>query len=192
MKGVKKYYIPVMFLLLCSLVFEQAVIAQTVLSPQDKRVISRFEKQVNEYTKLRERHAKRLPKLPKDATADQLENYKVSFQKSVQTARSAAKQGEIFTPEAAQLLRRLIKNEFNGKDRAGLREKVFEAQTQGVPVKVNFPYPDSKEQVEMPPTLLLTLPQLPKHLRYRFVGQNLLLVDRENSLIVDYMINALP
>jgi hypothetical protein len=38
----------------------------------------------------------------------------------------------------------------------------------------------------------LRLPQLPKQLRYRFVRQNLLLVDRENGLIVDYMTNALP
>ena len=44
----------------------------------------------------------------------------------------------------------------------------------------------------MPPTLLLKLPQLPKQLRYRFVNRNLLLVDRENGLIVDYMTNAIP
>jgi hypothetical protein len=44
----------------------------------------------------------------------------------------------------------------------------------------------------MPPSLLLALPQLPKQVRYRFVGTSLLLVDRENHLIVDYMTNALP
>jgi hypothetical protein len=44
----------------------------------------------------------------------------------------------------------------------------------------------------MSPTLLLALPQLPKQVRYRFVGTNLLIVDRENHLIVDYMTNPLP
>jgi hypothetical protein len=44
----------------------------------------------------------------------------------------------------------------------------------------------------MPPTLLLKLPQLPKQVRYRFVNRHMLLVDRENGLIVDYMLNALP
>jgi len=39
---------------------------------------------------------------------------------------------------------------------------------------------------------LMRLPQLPKQLRYRFVRSNLLLVDRENGLIVDYMTKALP
>jgi hypothetical protein len=73
-----------------------------------------------------------------------------------------------------------------------LRETVLEADTKGVPLKVNYPYPETKEFVEMPPTLLLRLPQLPKQVRYRFVGRHMLLVDRENGLIVDYMLDALP
>jgi hypothetical protein len=40
--------------------------------------------------------------------------------------------------------------------------------------------------------LLLILPQLPKEVKYRFVGRNLLLVDRDNNVIIDYMTNALP
>ena len=69
---------------------------------------------------------------------------------------------------------------------------ILEAETQGVPIRVNSPYPQSKELAEIPPTLLLILPQLPKQLRYRFVSRHLLLVDRENRLIVDYMLDALP
>jgi hypothetical protein len=61
-----------------------------------------------------------------------------------------------------------------------------------VPLRVNYPYPESKEFTEMPPTLLLMLPQLPKEVKYRFVGRNLLLVDRDNNVIIDYMTNALP
>jgi signal transduction protein with GAF and PtsI domain len=73
-----------------------------------------------------------------------------------------------------------------------LRETVFEAETKGVLIKVNAAYPEAKELVEMPPSLLLALPQLPKQVRYRFVGTNLLLVDRENNLIIDYMPKAVP
>jgi hypothetical protein len=57
---------------------------------------------------------------------------------------------------------------------------------------VNYPYPEAKELVEMPPTLLLVLPPLPKQVRYRYVGKHMLLVDRENGLIIDYMLDALP
>ena len=78
------------------------------------------------------------------------------------------------------------------QERQELRRDVFEAETKGVPVKVNAAYPEAKELMEMPPSLLLALPQLPKQIRYRFVGTNLLLVDRESNLILDYMTNALP
>jgi hypothetical protein len=171
---------------------QQTVTAQSVLSPQEKQVIAEFEKQAKDYSKLRERIEERMPKLSKEATAEQIESHKVSFQKAVQSVRNSAKQGDIFTPAAAQLIRKIIKNEFKGKERVELRQTVFEAETKGVPVKINFAYPDSKELVEMPPTLLLSLPQLPKQLRYRFVGSNFLLVDRENGLIIDYITNALP
>lgn len=192
MESVKKYYILLLLLTFIGLAFHQTVTAQKTLSRQDKKTIADFEKKAKEYSKLRERIEVRLPKMPKDATAEQIENHKMTFQKSVQTARQNAKQGDIFIPAAAELIRQIIKKEFQGKDRVELRETVFEADTQGVPLKINFPYPDSKEQVEMPPTLLLSLPQLPKQLRYRFVGRNFMLVDRENGLIVDYMTNALP
>jgi hypothetical protein len=59
-------------------------------------------------------------------------------------------------------------------------------------LRVNYPYPEVNEQLEMPPNLLLRLPQLPKQIRYRFVGRNMLLVDRENGLILDYMTEAIP
>lgn len=192
MKSVKNYYILIVLLALYNFGSGQTIKAQGFLSPQEKQVITDFEKQVKDYSKLRERIEDRMPKLSKEATAEQIENHKASFQKAVQSARNGAKQGDIFTPAAAQLIRKIIKNEFKGKDRLELRQSVFEADTAGVPVKINFPYPDSKELVEMPPTLLLSLPQLPKQLRYRFVGSNFLLVDRENGLIVDYMTKALP
>ncbi|HVF57447.1 MAG TPA: hypothetical protein VM934_14935 [Pyrinomonadaceae bacterium] len=110
----------------------------------------------------------------------------------MRAARVNAKPGEIFTPDIAAHIRTTIKTQFKGKAMQELRETVLEADTKGVPLRVNYPYPETKELVEMPPTLLLKLPRLPKQLRYRFVGRNMLLVDRENSLIVDYMLDALP
>ena len=109
------------------------------------------------------------------------------------SARAGAKHGEVFTPEASALIRAIIKDEFKGRERVELRDTVLrEADTKAVPLRVNHPYPESQELLEMPATLLLRLPQLPKQVRYRFVGRNLLLVDRENGLIVDYMTNAIP
>lgn len=171
---------------------QTATTAGPVLSEAEKRVVSDFEKRVKEYADMRERLEEKLPKLSKDAKPEEIEAHKKSFQGMVRAARAGAKRGDVFTPAAAAHIRAMIKRTFDGKDRAELRETVFEAETKGVPVRVNYTYPESKELVEMPPTLLLNLPQLPKQVRYRFVGRNLLLVDRENGLIVDYMTNALP
>ena len=100
--------------------------------------------------------------------------------------------GQFFTRDVAQHIRSVIAAEFKGRDRAELRKAVSEAETKGVPLRVNYPYPESKELLEMPPALLLKLPTLPKQVKFRFVGRNMLLVDRENGLIIDYMTNALP
>lgn len=151
-----------------------------------------FEQQVKDYVKLREGLEDKMPKLPEDSKPEQIDAHKASFQETVRNARAGAKHGDIFSPGAAEYIRATIRDEFKGQERQELRQTVFEAETQGVTVRVNYPYPESKELVEMPPTLLLRLPQLPKQVRYRFVGQYLLLVDRENGLIIDYMPNALP
>src|SRR5215204_1713050 len=182
MKNVWKYY----SLMVVLAVFSLCVDAQNTFTTQDRATISDFEKGVKEYVTLRERLEKKLPDMPKKATPEQIEAHKMALQKSVQTARAGEKQGNVFTPEASRLIISIIKTEFKGRDRADLRKRVFEEGPKGVPAKVNFSYPESIEMLEMPPSLLLALPQLPKQLRYRFVGTNLLLVDRENNVIVDY------
>jgi hypothetical protein len=174
-----------------------AVVAQTqttaTLSPADKQIADAFEKRVKEYSKLRENVEGQMPKLSTEAKPEEIQTHKQQFQDRVRAARAGAKHGEIFTPEAQALMRRIIKDEFKGKERAEFRETVLkDAEIKAVPLRVNYPYPEAGELLEMPATLLLRLPQLPKQVRYRFVGRNFLLVDRENGLIVDYMTNALP
>lgn len=163
------------------------------LSANDQEVVKTFEKRAKDYSKLREQLEEKMPKLSKEAKPEEIETHKKQFQDQVRAARAGAKHGDVFTPEAMRLIRAIIKDEYKGKERVELRDTVLkESDTKAVPLRVNYPYPESQENLEMAPTLLMRLPQLPKQLRYRFVGRNLLLVDRENGLIVDYMTNALP
>lgn len=163
------------------------------LSESDKTTVKTFEKRAKEYAKLRERLEEKMPRLSDEAKPEEIQTHKQQFQDRVRAARAGAKPGDLFTPEAARLIRAIIKDEFKGRERVELRDTVLrESDTKAVPLRVNYPYPDSQELLEMAPTLLLRLPQLPKQVRYRFVGRNLLLIDRENGLIVDYMANALP
>ena len=188
MKSVSKGYILSVFLALVM----GSVIGVTALAQGNNPALKDLETGAKEYVKRRERVERGLPKLPTKATPEQISAHKEALLKAVQADRIAFRQGTIFTPEAAALLRRIIAHEMGGPERVKLREAVLEAENKAVPIRVNYPYPESQEFLEMPPTLLMVLPQLPKQLRYRFVGRSMLLVDRENNLIVDYMTNAVP
>src|SRR5215216_5498168 len=167
--------------------------SRVALSAAEQRTASAFEKRVRDYVDMRERLEDRLPKLSKDAKPEEIARHKAAFQEVVRSARAGAKQGDIFTPEAMAFIRATIRDEFKGRERKELREEVLvNAENKAVPARVNYPYPETQELLEMPPTLLLRLPQLPKQVKYRFVRDNLLLVDRENGLILDYMTDPLP
>jgi len=162
------------------------------LSPHEKHLVADFDRHVKDYVKQRDRVKKKLKPLAKDATPEQIDAYQKAFVKDLQAMRAGTKQGYIYSPQFTEYVRSLIKTEFPAKDKAEIKEAILEADTKGVPLKVNYPYPESKELAQVPPTLLLKLPQLPKEVKYRFVGRHLLLVDSDNSLIVDYTTNVLP
>lgn len=166
--------------------------SQSALSAEQQQAVTAFDKRVKQYVKMREKLEEKLPTLSKEAEPEEIKAHKTTFTEMVRAARTGAKRGDVFTPDIAEHIRGLIKKEFKGKERAELRETIMEAETKGVPLRVNYPYPESKELTQIPPTLLLVLPQLPKQMRYRFVGRHMLLMDRENHLIIDYMQDVLP
>jgi hypothetical protein len=165
---------------------------RAAVAPKHARAFSAFEARVKEYVSLREGVEGKLPKLSKEATPEQIEAHKIAFQDAVRAARSGAKQGDLFTPEVAGHIREVVKSETGPKEKQEVRETVLESEVKDVPLRVNYPYPETEELIEMAPTLLLKLPQLPKQVKYRYVGRGMLLVDRENGLIIDFMPDALP
>ncbi len=200
----KKRYIYI-WLLVCLLILASAVAVArgqktqnaalaepVVVSPADKAAIDVFEKQLKDYIALRNKVRENAPKLSKDSTPEQINAYRTALELSLRNARPNAKRGEFFMPATADFIRRTLKTEFQGQDRKELREQIFETEAKGVVLRVNYPYAQSAELSEMPATLLTKLPQLPKELRYRFVGRNMLLVDRESNVILDFMPDALP
>jgi hypothetical protein len=158
-------------------------------TPSDAAIVE-FNDRVKQYLKLRKKTE--VPKLANKSRPEDIEAQMAALQASIIIARAGAKPGDIFTPDIARLIRRAIRQEFRGERLRKLRETLREAQTKGVPLRANVPYPETTELIEMPPTLLLKLPVLPKELQYRFVGGYLLLVDKEARLIVDVMPGAVP
>jgi len=171
---------------------DHPALAPPVTTPAEKAAIQGFENEVKEYVKLRNKVRQQAPALSKDATPEQIHAYQKTLEESTRAARKNARRGDLFKPDVADYIRRTLKTEFQGKDRKDIRDIVFETELQGVVLRVNYPYAQSAELSEMPATLLSKLPQLPKELRYRFVGRNILLVDRDSNVIIDYMPEALP
>jgi hypothetical protein len=167
--------------------------AQPAISPADKKTIKRFEARVQQYVKLRESVKGKVPKLSKDSTPEQITAYEKASVEALRAARAGAKPGELFTPDVAQFIRTTLKTEFKPTEKKEIRKVVLDKESNiPVPLKVNYPYPEPKEFVTMEPKVLLKLPQLPKQLKYRYVGRNLFLIDTDNNLIIDYMLDALP
>lgn len=165
---------------------------QPDVTSQEKHLLAAFDSRVRDYLRQRERVKAKLWPISKDATPEQIAAYQKSFMESLRAMRAGTKVGYIFNPRTAQYFRTIIKSEVPLSDKAEIRQTILEADTKGVPLKVNHPYPETKEFAQIPPTLLLKLPEMPKEVRYRYVGRHLLLVDTDNNLIIDYMIDALP
>lgn len=166
---------------------------QPKLSPADKKTIRAFDRRVKQYVRLRERVKARAPKLKKDSSPEEIQVAETAFITALRNARSGAKPGDLFTADIARYIRATLRTEFQPTDKKEIRKVVLDKEsTIPVPLKVNYPYPDPKEFVEMPATLLLKLPPLPKQLKYRYVGRNLMLIDTDNNMIVDFMLDALP
>ena len=176
----------------CLALLVTCVLLGAVSAQEPKEVVEAFQENLKQYVKLRERLEDKLPHLSKESTPEEIEAHETALKKLVQGARVDAKPGDLFSVAAAEHIRATIRSEFRGSDRPKLREAALGADTKGVPVRVNQPYPDYKELTQIPPTLLLRLPELPEQVKYRFVGRYLLLVDAKNALILDYIPDALP
>jgi len=163
-----------------------------VVTKQEKQILAAFDRHVKDYLEQRERVNAKLPALSKGATPEQIDAYQKRFMESLRAMRAGTKPGYIFNRQTAEYFRTIIKTEVPSGDKAEIRKTILEADTKGVPLKVNYPYPETKELTQIPPTLLLKLPELPKEVKYRYVGRHLLLVDTDNNLIIDYMLDALP
>jgi hypothetical protein len=171
---------------------QKPINTKPVLTEPEKRLFADFDRRVKDYLEQRKAVAKKLPSLSTEATPAEIEAYQRNFVERLRAMRAGTKPGYIFIPAFTAYVRQTIQTEFPPKAKAEIKQTVLEAENKAVPLKINYPYPESQELTEMPPTLLLKLPTLPKEVKFRFVKRHLLLVDSDNGLIVDYTMNAMP
>jgi hypothetical protein len=150
-----------------------------------------FDKRVKAYADTSRVLAATLPKLPKDATPQQIDQDQRAFEKLVVQERPDAKPGDIFIPEMQAYVRTLLADIFSGPLGAAERKAVHDEPHPVTPV-INKRYPDEVPLSTMPPKLLANLPTLPDQLEYRFVHNDLILMDVHAHVILDFIAGAMP
>ncbi len=150
-----------------------------------------FQKRVEAYESLHRKLQATLPKLPKDATPQDIDRDQRAMEQLIVHARPDAKPGDIFTPGMQTFVRALLADVFKGPRGAQAKAAVLDERH---PVKpaINTRYPDEVPLSTMPPRVLANLPKVPDEIEYRFVNDDLILMDVHAHIILDYVLNAMP
>jgi hypothetical protein len=154
------------------------------------RALAEVRSRIATYAGLHRELEATLPPLPKGATAEQIDKHQRALALKLQEARRGAKAGDIFTPAARSVIRRLLDVVLRGPDGPALRASIRDENAGSLSIAVNARYPGSVPLATMPTKVLEGLPKLPKELEYRFLGDRLLLVDVDPNLIVDFIDHA--
>jgi len=151
-----------------------------------------FEEHLKTYLDLHRKLEATLTRVPRNATPQQLDQRQRALGKLIQSARSGAKQGELFDHDMQKFVRVALGKVFGGPDGKELKASIMD-ENPGLPkLAVNDRYPDEVPLSTMPPQVLERLPKLPEDMEYRFVGDYFVLYDAHSHLIVDLMDDVLP
>ena len=162
------------------------------LSPADAQALSTMNERLGDYIDLHTKLERSLPKLPKDATPQQIDKNQRAFEALVRKARATAKPGDIFTSEARPIIKRLLATVFGGPEGKELKASIMDENPTGITISVNGRYPDKVPLSSVPPEVLQTLPKLTEDMEYRFIGDRLILLDTHAHVVADFIDDALP
>jgi single-stranded DNA-binding protein len=168
----------------------------------EEEALDELEDQVEHYVKhVHKPAAKQVGALPDRATPEQVQAHQRALVEAIRALRPQARQGDLFLPEVQPIVKRIIVAELAGRAGAPARKEILGGNPpldpdhddrMQVKLAVNTPYPAAAALSTVPPTVLLTLPLLRKEVEYRFVGRDLILLDVEANLILDFIRAAAP
>lgn len=165
------------------------------LTPEEAAALGTMNDRLKQYVDLHMEVEKGLPKVPNDATPQQIDARQRELQRKMAAARASAKPGDLFTPEARPVILRLLKTVFSGPEGRQLKASVMDENPTDLAtykLAVNARYPDNVPVTTVPVDVLQTLPKLTEDLEYRFIGDALILLDVHAHTIADYIEHAIP
>jgi hypothetical protein len=156
-------------------------------------ILEDFNERIGQYMDVRKRASKDAEPLKETDDPARITEAQDSRMAAIRALRVDAKPGDIFTAEIRHTFRQLLAPELKGQAGRDTKQVIKDdAPAPGaVPLKVNARYPEGAPLPTVPAALLASLPQLPKGLEYRIIGKDLLLLDSDANLIVDFIRNAI-
>ena len=147
---------------------------------------------IEEYLELRSLAVQQVGSLTPDSSARAVNQQATRLATRIQRLRHGLGQGVILTPATARTIERRLAQRLTEPDGPQLWRALEEVRPASFVAVVNERYPEAEARGSMPPSVLDVLPPLPPELSYRFVGRDLLLMDRNTSVILDIVTDALP
>lgn len=159
---------------------------------EEHKKFQAFLERVNAYSKLRDSLRAGVPPLRHKDSATQIQMHQQMLAEKIQEARKEAKVGDIITPDSQKAFRQVIDKAFAGRHQRTLNRTIVQGEPIKIALYVNRPYPERIPTTTVPPTLLQHFPKLPKEIKYRIVGEDLVLEDTESQLVIDIYSGAFP
>lgn len=172
---------------LISLTWAAAGFAQPQVNPQ-AAAIADFSKRITAYVDLQKKLTTGLPILKRTDDPAEIALRETALGEAIRAGRAGAQPGDILTPEAGRVFRRVIKHDFRSRTVRG--QKVVRDEIPHFRPKINQTYPSAWPLATFPPTLLAELPALPEGLEYRLLSEALILRDVKANIIVDFILDV--
>jgi hypothetical protein len=155
-------------------------------------VVTSFETRVSDFIKLRKDAEKSAPRIDGKSTPDEIAAHRRRLAQEIRRRRSGARVGDVFgrelTARISKVVQAYLRHDGSTQRRAVEDDKPKPPEAK---IVVNGPYP-AEGRAMMPPDILAVLPPLPDGLEYRFVKDDLLLVDSKSQVVIDIVPAVLP
>jgi hypothetical protein len=154
--------------------------------------LQEFQTRMEQYLQVREQISRNLKPLSTAPDGAELTLRKEALAAAIRRARAKAKRGDLVPDLVAQQIAATVRNDIQQRDaaaQAGVFEEVPETPGSAL---LNRTYPLGAALPTVPPQLLMKLPKLPDVLQYRFVGRDMVILDADLRVVVDYVAGVLP
>ena len=158
----------------------------------DATAIKEFDGAIAEYLGLRNRLLTETSGPKPNSTAAQLTQASDALAAAIQRARRDARQGQIFSQQVSDVIKRRIVSLLQREDLAQVFSDIDDEPPTVKSPSMHLRFPAAAQMATMPPSLLAALPPLPAELEYRVVGTSLVLRDVSAALIIDFIPAAVP